>query len=53
MARQLLLHQLPQSSIMVPLTSSNPMKKLHKLYDLLQSIQFGDVKEDFGWVIEV
>ena len=28
-------------------------EKLHKLYDLLQSIQFGDVKEDFGWVIGV
>jgi branched-chain amino acid aminotransferase len=28
-------------------------EKLHKLYDLLQSIQFGDIKEDFGWVIEV
>ncbi|ABX81750.1 branched-chain amino acid aminotransferase [Acholeplasma laidlawii] len=28
-------------------------EKLHKLYDLIQSIQFGDIKEDFGWVIEV
>ncbi|WP_025725486.1 branched-chain amino acid aminotransferase [Acholeplasma granularum] len=28
-------------------------KVLHKLHDLLQSIQFGDINEDFGWVIEV
>jgi len=28
-------------------------EKLHKLFDLLQSIQFGDIKDDFGWVIEV
>ncbi len=28
-------------------------EKLHKLYEMLQSIQFGDIKEEFGWVIEV
>ena len=28
-------------------------EKLHKLYEMLQRIQFGDIKEDFGWVIEV
>jgi len=28
-------------------------EKLHKLFDLLQSIQYGDIKESYGWVISV
>lgn len=28
-------------------------EKLHKLYDLLQGIQYGDIKDEFGWVIKV
>ncbi|MBN3491208.1 branched-chain amino acid aminotransferase [Acholeplasma equirhinis] len=28
-------------------------EKLHKLFKLLQSIQYGDIKESYGWVISV